>query len=57
MNFALITMRALQIGLSYSDAFFLDVGLIKDLLTERSNDSYNYATLGGTEEVDMIFGG
>ena len=50
-------MRALQIGLSYSDAFFLDVGLIKDLLTERSNDSYNYATLGGTEEVDMIFGG
>lgn len=57
VNFALLTLRALQIGLSFNEAFFLDVGMIKDLLVEKSNDSFEYATVGDTGDVDRLFGG
>ena len=35
-------LRSLQIGLTYTDAFFLDVGFLTDLFIEKSNDSYEY---------------
>jgi hypothetical protein len=50
-------LRSLQIGLTYTDAFFLDVGFLTDLFIEKSNDSYEYATLGNTDDVDKLFGG
>lgn len=50
-------VRALQLGLSYIDAFFLDVGMITDLITEKANDSYEYAVIGDTADVDKLFGG
>lgn len=56
-NFAYIMVRALQLGLSYSDAFFLDVGFLTDLFIEKSNDSYDYAVIGTEEDINRIFGG
>lgn len=57
MTFAHLMVRALQLGLSFEDAFFLDVGMLTDLFIEKGNDSYEYATLGTTEDIDRIFGG
>lgn len=56
-NFALIMLRSLQIGLTHDDAFFSDVGFLTDLFIEKSNDSYDYAVLGTTEDIDHLFGG
>jgi len=36
----------LQLGITYTEAFYLDVGILDDLMTEKSNDGYEYATLG-----------
>ena len=43
---ALLFLRALQLGITYTEAFYLDVGILDDLMTEKSNDGYEYATLG-----------
>ena len=41
-------------GISYTEAFFLDVGVIDDLMIERANDSYEYATIGTAEEFRKL---
>lgn len=50
-------LRSLQIGLTHDDAFFSDVGFLTDLFIEKSNDSYDYAVIGDTSDVDKLFGG
>lgn len=42
MNAALLMLRALQIGLSFTEAFQLEVGEVTDLLIEKNNDSYEF---------------
>lgn len=50
-------LRSLQIGLSFDDAFFSDVGFLTDLFIEKSNDSYEYPVVGNTADIDRLFGG
>lgn len=54
---ALLFLRALELGLSYETAFFIDVGFLNDLLTEKSNDGHEYAVKGNTQDIDKLFGG
>ena len=56
-NFAYLMLRSLQVGLDFDSAFFSDVGFLTDLFIEKSNDSYDYAVLGNTEDIDRLFGG
>lgn len=57
MTTALLFLRALELGLSYETAFFIDVGFLNDLLTEKSNDGYDYPVAGNTKDIDKLFGG
>ena len=50
-------LRSLQVGLDFDSAFFSEVGFLTDLFIEKSNDSYDYAVLGNTEDIDRLFGG
>ena len=54
---ALLFLRALELGLSYETAFFIDVGFLNDLLTEKSNDGHEYPVKGNTQDIDKLFGG
>ena len=40
MNTALYLLRCVQLGLSVADLELLDVGMIFDMFTESSNDSW-----------------
>ena len=42
INAALFTLRALQIGLSVADLEYVSVGMVFDLITERSYDDTGY---------------
>ena len=44
-------------GFSYESVFFVEVGLLEDILTEKSNDDYEWPVIGGTKDVDKLFGG
>lgn len=54
---AYLFLRALQLGISYESAFFIEVGFINDLMIEKSNDGFEYAVKGNTSDVDRFFGG
>lgn len=57
MNTPLLVLRALQVGLKITDFDFVEVGDIFDLLTESSNDSYEYPKKGTEEDFQALFGG
>ena len=44
-------------GFSYESAFFIEVGLLNDILTEHMNDGYKYPVKGTTADIDRLFGG
>lgn len=44
-------------GLRITDFEFFEVGDIFDLLTESSNDSYDYPKKGTEEDFKALFGG
>lgn len=48
---ALLFLRAMQLGLTYEEAFNEEVGFLNDLMIEKSNDSYDYPTVGS--DVDF----
>jgi hypothetical protein len=56
MNTPLLVLRALQVGLKITDFDFVEVGDIFDLLTESSNDSYEYPKKGTEEDFQALFG-
>ena len=56
MNTPLLILRALQVGLKIQDFDLLEVGDIFDLLTESSNDSYEYPKKGTEEDFHALFG-
>lgn len=56
MNTPLLILRALQVGLKIQDFDLLEVGDIFDLLTESSNDSYEYPKKGTEEDFQALFG-
>lgn len=57
MNTSLFILRGLQVGLRITDFEFFEVGDIFDLLTESSNDSYDYPKKGTEEDFKALFGG
>lgn len=56
-NMAVLTLRALQLGLSYEDTFVIEVGTLKDLLIEKGNDSFDYPEEGTAEDLKKMLGG
>jgi len=47
----------LQLGFSFQDLFFLDVGFLTDILTEKNNDSYDWPIEGSAEDLKKMMGG
>ena len=43
-------------GLTYHEAFYLEVGFIQDLLIEKSNDAVQYPVRGNMDDIKRIFG-
>ena len=54
---ALFYMRMLENGLSYEAVFYLEVGILQDILTEKANDAYEWPVKGTTADIDKLFGG
>lgn len=46
LTVALLFQRAMSLGMSYTEAFNEDIGFIHDLITEKNNDSHEYAEIG-----------
>ena len=46
--------RALALGMTYTEAFYEDVGFINDLLIEKSNDSYEYPEIGSDADFKKL---
>ena len=45
-------LRCTELGLSMQDLDDLDVGMVLDMLTEKSNDSYDYKTIATQKDFD-----
>ncbi len=54
MTTPLFLLRCLQVGLSIRELDLLTVGMVNDIFIENSNDDYEYATIGGQEEMDAF---
>lgn len=54
MTVALLFHRALELGLTYTEAFNEDIGFIQDLITEKINDSHEYAEVGTASEFKAL---
>lgn len=54
---SVLVLRALQLGLSYEDTFTIEVGTLKNLLIEKSNDSFDYPVEGSAEDLKKMLGG
>ena len=54
MTVALMFERAMSLGLSYTEAFFEDVGFINDLMIEKSNDSFEYPEIGSDADFKRL---
>lgn len=54
MTVALLFHRALEMGLTYSEAFNEDIGFIQDLITEKLNDSHEYAEVGTAADFKAL---
>lgn len=52
MTTALFLLRAVELGLSMDDLDDLSVGMVSDMLAERSNDDYEWPILGTQEDMD-----
>lgn len=48
---ALIFLRCLEIGLSMEDLDHLTLGMVYDILIEKSNDSYEWDDLATAEDI------
>lgn len=55
-NTALYLKNALSIGLSVKDLEYLTVGMVFDLITERLNDTYEYAYLATQDDFNKMSG-
>lgn len=57
MNTPLFLLRALQVGIRVADLEYLEVGDVFDILTESSNDSFEYPKQGTEDDFKAMFGG
>lgn len=54
MTTALYALRCFQLGLKMADLETLSYGFVMDMITESSNDSYNYRQLATQEDFDRF---
>lgn len=54
MTTALFLLRCTELGLSMEDLDELDLGMVFDMFTEKSNDSVNYAKVATQEDFDRF---
>lgn len=52
VNTPLLILRACQLGISMDALEMITFGMLIDILTENSNDSYEYDELATQEDVD-----
>lgn len=54
MNTALFLLRCVQMGLRISELDMLDYGTVLDMMTEFSNDEYEYQPVATQEDMDKF---
>ena len=54
MTTALFILRCVEIGISISELDLLTIGMVLDILTEKSNDSVKYSKVAGQAEFDKF---
>lgn len=54
MTTALFLLRCVELGLSINDMDEMSVGLVNDMFTEKSNDSYDWKQLASQEDMDKF---
>ena len=57
MSTALFLLRAKQAGFSFDELSLMSVGFMNEILTESSNDSYDYPLKATQSDIDSFFGG
>lgn len=56
MTTALITLRAKQAGFTLDELSLVSLGFIFEILTELSNDSFDYPIKAQQTDIDSFFG-
>lgn len=54
MTTALFLLRATEMGLSMEDLDSLSIGMVADMLTEKSNDDYDWPVMATQEDMDRF---
>lgn len=57
MTTALFVLRAKQAGFSIEELALVSFGFMNDILTESSNDSFEYPQIADQSDIDNFFGG
>ena len=56
MTTALITLRAKQAGFTFDELSLMSLGFLYEILTELSNDSFDYPLKADQNDIDSFFG-
>ena len=54
MTTPLFLLRCLEIGISIKDLYYLTIGMVMDIWTEKGNDSYKYDNVATQEDFDKF---
>lgn len=54
MTTPLFLLRCIELGLSIRDLELMTIGLVLDMLAERSNDNIDYDILASQEDFDRF---
>lgn len=54
MTTALFLLRCVELGLSMADLEDLDMGMVFDMLTEKTNDDYDYPQIAAQADFDKF---
>lgn len=56
MTTALITLRAKQAGFTFDELSLMSLGFLYEILTELSNDSFDYPLKATQDDINSFFG-
>ena len=54
MTTALFLLRCVQMGIAIEDLDLLEIGMVFDMATEMSNDSFEYEELATQDDFDSF---
>jgi len=57
MTTALFALRAKQAGFTFEELNLVSLGFMNEILTELSNDSFDYPQKADQNDIDSFFGG